>query len=187
MCQSSVEKLVLDGDRATGVHAVIDGKSVQFTASREVIVSAGAFGTPKLLELSGIGNPEILKAANIESKIDLPGVGENYQDHLLYLNMHHCAPEVDSHDNIYRQIEPDFSSAQKQFSEFGNGPLCSNSIDPCMKWRPTDEEVKGTRFEKLWNEKFKNRPEKPLMLMAVITGCVGDCMFDCRNVRAALI
>lgn len=177
ICESSVQKLVLEGDRATGVEAIVDGQSVHFKALREVVVSAGAFGTPKLLELSGIGNPAVLKAANIESKIDLPGVGENYQDHLLYLNMHHVDPECESHDNIYRQIEPDLSAAQKQFAEHGSGPLSTNNIDATMKWRPTDEEVVGTRFEKLWNEKFKDSPEKPLMLLATITGCVGDCTF----------
>lgn len=174
MCNTSVQKLTLDGNRATGVEAIVDGEVVHFTAKREVIVSAGAFGSPKLLELSGIGNPEILKAANIESKIVLNGVGENYQDHLLYLNMHHAAPESETHDHVYRQIEPEFSDSQKQWAEKQSGILASNGIDGSQKWRPTDEEVVGTKFEKLWNEKFKNRPEKPLMLMALIAGCVGD-------------
>lgn len=174
MCNTSVQKLILDGNKATGVEAIVDGKLVNFMASREVIVSAGAFGSPKLLELSGIGNPEILKAANIPSKINLPGVGENYQDHLLYLNMHHVDPDAESHDHLYRQTEPDFSAHQKQWKETGTGPAVSNSIDASMKWRPTNEEVVGTGFEQLWNDKFKSRPEKPLMLFALISGCVGD-------------
>lgn len=173
-CDTSVQKLVLDGNKVTGVEALVDGKLQTINCSREVIVAAGAFGSPKLLELSGIGNPDHLTKAGIEPKITLPAVGENYQDHLLYLNMHHAAPEAESHDHLYRQIEPEFSTAQKMWAENGTGPLVSNNIDPCGKHRPTDEEVKGTAFEKLWNEKFKNRPEKPLMLLATITGCVGD-------------
>jgi choline dehydrogenase-like flavoprotein len=48
---------------------------------QEVIISTGALQTPQLLELSGIGNPDILRRLNIPVKIDLPGVGENFQDH----------------------------------------------------------------------------------------------------------
>ncbi len=48
----------------------------------EVILSAGAIGSPQLLEISGIGNPEVLQAAGIETRHKLPGVGENLQDHL---------------------------------------------------------------------------------------------------------
>ena len=173
-CDTTVNKLVLDGDRVVGVEAIVDGQTQTIKCSKEVIVAAGAFGSPKLLELSGIGNPDILKAAGIEPRINLPAVGENYQDHLLYLNMHHCDPNAPSHDHLYRQIEPEFSSAQKEWAESGTGPLVSNNIDPCGKHRPTDEEVKGTKFEALWNAKFKNRPEKPLALLATITGCVGD-------------
>lgn len=63
---------------ATGV-TLLDGTVI--AASKEVILSAGAIQSPQLLELSGIGQPDILRAAAIRSIIDLPGVGENYQDH----------------------------------------------------------------------------------------------------------
>jgi choline dehydrogenase-like flavoprotein len=52
------------------------------SARHEIILSSGALSTPHLLELSGIGHPPILRAAGITSLINLPGVGENYQDHL---------------------------------------------------------------------------------------------------------
>ncbi|ROW11073.1 hypothetical protein VMCG_01258 [Cytospora schulzeri] len=64
---------------ATGV-TLLDGTII--TANKEVILSAGVVQSPQLLELSGIGQPDILRAANITPIIDLPGVGENYQDHL---------------------------------------------------------------------------------------------------------
>lgn len=55
-------------------------------AKKLVVVSAGALGTPQILERSGVGNPEILKKAGVEKIVaDVPGVGENYQDHHLIL------------------------------------------------------------------------------------------------------
>jgi alcohol oxidase len=54
-------------------------------ASKLVVVTAGALGTPQILERSGVGNSDILKTLNIPVVSDLPGVGENYQDHHLLL------------------------------------------------------------------------------------------------------
>jgi choline dehydrogenase-like flavoprotein len=81
-------------ERAIGV-TLINGTVI--SARREVILSAGAIQTPHLLELSGIGQPSVLKAAKIAPLIDLPGVGENYQDH----------PRV----QISYRLRPDYASA----------------------------------------------------------------------------
>ncbi|ORY79529.1 hypothetical protein BCR37DRAFT_349691 [Protomyces lactucae-debilis] len=173
VCDASVTKINLEGNKATGVDAIIDGQNVTFKATREVIVSAGAFGSPKLLELSGIGNKQVLEKAGIPCKVDLPGVGENYQDHLLFLCMHHAAPETETHDNLYRQIEPDFSEAQAAFAK-ADGPLRTNNIDPVIKWRPTDEEAAASGFADLYKREFLTHPDRPLFLFAEITGCCAD-------------
>lgn len=55
------------------------------TANKLVVVTAGALGTPQILERSGVGNPEILRKLDIPVVADVPGVGENYQDHHLLL------------------------------------------------------------------------------------------------------
>ncbi|TLF52064.1 choline dehydrogenase [Halomonas urmiana] len=68
--------------RCCGVKAERDGERVVATASREVILSAGAIGSPQLLQLSGIGPADLLAAHGIPVVADLPGVGENLQDHL---------------------------------------------------------------------------------------------------------
>ena len=75
---------VVDG-RATGVDVKIDGKPRTISARREVILSAGAFGSPQLLLLSGIGPKDKLEPHGIEQVADLPGVGENLQDHIDYV------------------------------------------------------------------------------------------------------
>lgn len=80
---ANVLKLLFEGDQAVGVQLKIAGKVRDIRAGREIILCAGAFMTPKLLLLSGIGPAEHLTEHGIPVKKDLPGVGENYQDHLL--------------------------------------------------------------------------------------------------------
>ncbi len=68
--------------RCTGAVVAKAGKPVTVTAEREVILSAGAIGSPQILQLSGIGPAALLRDFGIEVVADLPGVGENLQDHL---------------------------------------------------------------------------------------------------------
>ena len=78
-------KLVLEHNRCVGVEYVADGQRTTARATSEVIVACGAIESPKLLMLSGIGNPEQLKQMNIPTKVELPGVGENFHDHPLVI------------------------------------------------------------------------------------------------------
>ncbi|MFY0665962.1 MAG: choline dehydrogenase [Natronospirillum sp.] len=81
-----VTRVLFEGQRAVGVEYQQNGKTVRVRAEREVILSGGAINSPQLLMLSGIGPAEDLKALGIEVKQDLPGVGQNLQDHLeLYV------------------------------------------------------------------------------------------------------
>ncbi len=75
------EGLTLDGKRCTGVRYSVAGSQREARASREVVVSAGSINSPQLLELSGIGQPDRLRALGIEVRHCLPGVGENLRDH----------------------------------------------------------------------------------------------------------
>ena len=73
--------IVLDGKRCTGVRYSVGGTVREARAEREVVVSAGSINSPQLLELSGIGQPERLRALGIDVRHALPGVGENLRDH----------------------------------------------------------------------------------------------------------
>ena len=73
--------LILDGTRAVGVRYTCHGQPLEARAGGEVLLAAGAVKSPHLLELSGIGAPEILQAAGIPVVHKLAGVGENYRDH----------------------------------------------------------------------------------------------------------
>lgn len=78
-----VGKVILDGKKVTGTRYSRHGQTKKALASKAVILSAGAIASPQLLELSGIGNPAILNANGVEPLHDLPGVGENLQEHYM--------------------------------------------------------------------------------------------------------
>jgi choline dehydrogenase len=79
---AQVDRLTFEGRRVTGVSYRVGDRPRHARANREVVLSAGAIGTPQILELSGVGNPEALARHGIETRHALPGVGENLQDHL---------------------------------------------------------------------------------------------------------
>ncbi|KAL0941957.1 choline dehydrogenase [Colletotrichum truncatum] len=96
---------------ATGV-TLADGTVI--TATKEVILSAGSIQSPGLLELSGIGQPEVIKAAGVEPLIDLPGVGENYQDHIRTSNVYRLKEGFDSFDHLIFEAGGENATAELQ-------------------------------------------------------------------------
>lgn len=89
MTKATVEEILLDQAEgewvATGVRFRSNDRQHSVSVSGEVILSAGSIQSPQLLELSGIGNPDILRRAGIATKVKSPRVGENLQDHLSEL------------------------------------------------------------------------------------------------------
>jgi choline dehydrogenase len=82
LVEATVQRVVFEGNRAVGVEVVYKGESHRFSANREVILSMGAINTPKVLMLSGIGDPEELNQLEIPVIQALPGVGQNLHDHV---------------------------------------------------------------------------------------------------------
>lgn len=83
LTKAHVVKIIVEKQRAVGV-AYLQGKEQkEVRATREVLLSAGSFGSPQILMLSGIGEAAQLRAAGIAVVQDLPGVGKNLQDHLM--------------------------------------------------------------------------------------------------------
>jgi choline dehydrogenase len=85
--RAHVRRLLIERDatgqlRCVGVEVVRDGERVLVRAAREVILSAGAIGTPQILQLSGIGPGALLQRHGVRVRMDAPGVGANLQDHL---------------------------------------------------------------------------------------------------------
>lgn len=124
--QARVTKINIEKDKAIGVDFVKGrGNKQTISANKEVILSAGAFQSPQILMLSGIGDVEELKQYGIESKRELPGVGKNLQDHLFFPisatskqqeGINHFIP-------VMAQIKPAFDFFFKQSGVFTVGPL----------------------------------------------------------------
>ena len=90
-----VQRILFDGVRATGVeYRDAAGVTQRVTVSGEVILSGGAINSPQLLMLSGIGDPEQLRAVGVEPRHELVGVGANLQDHLACAIIVHCPKPV---------------------------------------------------------------------------------------------
>src|SRR3954471_4722901 len=81
MPHTQVSRVLFEGKRAVGVEASRFGELQQLRAEREVILCGGAYNSPQLLMLSGIGDPEHLMLREIETLVDMPQVGENLSDH----------------------------------------------------------------------------------------------------------
>jgi len=107
--------------RVTGLRLLQDGRTVDVTARREVILSAGAIGSPHLMQLSGLGPANLLREQHVPVAVDLPGVGENLQDHLQLRTVYRVAgaPTVNT---LYRNW---FTRAGMglQYLLFRSGPM----------------------------------------------------------------
>ena len=89
-----VQKVILENKIATGVEYSINGNKKALKANKEVILCAGSIGSPQLLQLSGIGPKKVLDDAGVDVLHELPGVGENLQDHLEVYFQYHCKKPI---------------------------------------------------------------------------------------------
>ncbi|KAI8653744.1 hypothetical protein LRP88_00516 [Fusarium phalaenopsidis] len=131
LTNATVNEIVLqefDGQYvATGVRFSCKGQEHTVSASREVILSAGAIKSPQILELSGIGNPKVLAQAKVPVKVDSPTVGENLQDHLMLAAIFEVDPLLANRDDLLTD-EKLAAVAWERYSQDKTGPL---TILPC--------------------------------------------------------
>ena len=128
MSRALVRRILFDGARAIGVEFERGGQVHRVTASREVVLAAGSINSPKILQLSGVGNAMFLKGLGIEPVADRPGVGENLQDHLeLYMQMTCTQPvTLYKHLNLFSK---GLIGAQWLFFKSGLG--ATNHFEAC--------------------------------------------------------
>ena len=122
------EKVLLEGKKAVGVQYSVNGKRVTATANKEVVLSAGSIGSPHLLQLSGIGDSDTLKAAGVDVKHHLPGVGQNLQDHLEFYFQYKCKQPITLNGKL-GLISKGLIGARWMFTRKGLG--ATNHFESC--------------------------------------------------------
>ncbi|KAJ3767607.1 GMC oxidoreductase-domain-containing protein [Lentinula raphanica] len=180
-----VNRVIFEGNKAVGVTYVPSRnrahggqlKETVVKARKYVVLSSGTLGTPQILERSGVGDSKLLQKFDIKVVSDLPGVGEQYQDHYTTLSLYRVSNESATLDAFLRG---DKEVQKELFAEWETSPekarLSSNAIDAGFKIRPTEEELKemGPEFNELWDKYFKDKPDKPVMFGSIVSGAYAD-------------
>jgi choline dehydrogenase len=115
-----VQRLLFDGRRARKVEVLLKGERQQVEAEREIILSAGAYQSPQILMLSGVGDPAALREHSIACHHALPGVGQNLQDHVGSYVQHRCLKPV-TYYNLKNPLK--LAGAVASYVFAGGGPL----------------------------------------------------------------
>ncbi len=119
MSSAQVLRLIIEGRRVTGVEVMVQGRVQTLTARQEVVLSAGAIQSPQLLQLSGIGNPDLLEAVGVRVHHPLPGVGENLQDHLQVRPSYRCQGALTLNDIAHSRWLSAFEFLRYQLTRQG--------------------------------------------------------------------
>jgi len=139
---AQVQKIILkqtsEGHQATGVEYIKDGKVETAEARSEVILSAGALNSPKVLELSGIGHKDILSAVGIETLVESPGVGEHLQDHVLVGVSFEVEDGIETKDDVRRQDPKAIGAAMEAYQTSQSGTF-SVGGDYCSALLPVPD------------------------------------------------
>jgi len=128
MTKALVYRIEVKNNRAIGIYVDIGGTKKIINAKREVLLSAGAIASPTLLQRSGIGSEDRLSKVGIKQKHNLPGVGENLQDHLEVYFQFHCKESItlNSKLNLLSKI-----LIGARWLLFKNGLGASNHFESC--------------------------------------------------------
>ena len=126
-----VHRIVFEGRRAVGVDYAVGGARSVARADSEVIVTAGAIGSPKLMLLSGVGPAAHLQSHGITPVQDLPGVGQNLQDHFGI----DIVAELNGHDSLDKYNKWHWALwAGIEYALFKSGPITSNVVEAGAFW-----------------------------------------------------
>lgn len=126
-----VTRIIVEAGRAVGVECLENNRPVVVRAEREIIVCSGAIGSPHLLLRSGIGPASHLRSTGVEVVHDLPGVGQNLQDHVdMFMIYDLTGPHsYDKYKKLHWQ-----AWAGLQYALFRNGPVTSNICEGGLFW-----------------------------------------------------
>jgi choline dehydrogenase len=115
------QRILFDGRRAAGVEYRQNGALRTVRARKEILISSGAYNSPQLLQLSGIGPAELLKSHGIDVVLDAPGVGNDLQDHMQVRIVMRCAQPITLNDILNHPGRRIMAGAR--YAAFRKGPL----------------------------------------------------------------
>ncbi|KAL4253793.1 GMC oxidoreductase family protein [Abortiporus biennis] len=180
-----VKRVVIEDNRATGIEYVenpafrpnANGEVTFVKAKHLVVVAGGALGSPLILERSGIGSKAVLSKLGIDIVVDLPGVGEHYEDHPIIHVPYLTHEDSQTYDFILQKDQTELQKWNAQWLKNGTGMLANNGLNAGIKMRPSEEELKaiGPIFQKRWQKHYATNPDKPLSFIGPIA------LYDQRN------
>jgi choline dehydrogenase len=115
------QRIIFEGRRARAVEYRQNGTLRNARARKEVLISSGAYNSPQLLQLSGVGPAELLKRHGIDLVLDAPGVGNDLQDHMQVRIVMRCAKAITLNDIVNHPVRR--TLAGLQYAAFRSGPL----------------------------------------------------------------
>ena len=133
--KAHTQKIIFEKNRAVGVQVLIKSKQFVFTASKEIILSAGAINSPQILMLSGIGDGKELKKMNIPVVVNIKGVGKNLQDHLQIRMVYKINKPISLNDYMMNPFYKIGAGLNYIFKR--NGPLTLAASQVCVFCKST--------------------------------------------------
>ncbi len=164
--RSTVTRVVVSQGRATAVEYLMDGAAKRVRVGREVVLAAGAVGSPHLLQVSGVGSGSLLQALGIPVVVDAPGVGQDLQDHLA------CGVVVQS-QGVATLARADSIWNVLRYVLTRGGPLTSNVAEACGFYR-TRPDLRAPDLEVIFapagfaDHGFQRFPGDPLTVGGVL-------------------
>jgi len=178
-----VKRVILQNGRAVGIeyvpskqiHLDAPSESMIAYAKKLVVVSAGSWGSPAILERSGIGSRVILEKFGITQLVDLPGVGEHFKDHECLISTFLASEESATLDQIIKGNPDEVEKWNSQWLKDGSGLMASNGLSAGIKYRPNETELKtiGPAFEEKWKTHFANALDRSAMWLGCCAMCFG--------------
>ncbi|KXH27681.1 GMC oxidoreductase [Colletotrichum nymphaeae SA-01] len=185
LVETQVLRVLFEGEenRAAGVEIRRNPAFAKDTANKStsrvkarklVVASAGSFGTPLLLERSGVGDPAVLEKAGLPIIESLDGVGNDFQDHHFVGYVYRT--NLDQNETINGMARNDRGRDVDAMIAADDEQLGWNGHDASSKFRPSPADIAalGPEFQAAWDRDFEDSPNRPLMIMGLFNAYFGD-------------